>query len=107
VAALAVVPLIAWLMRDDPRDVGLRPLGETGPVEAQVSATGNPAKRAVDVLLEAVRVRDFWLLAGATRTSFGSYAPAFIGAGALCVIAALIVLPIGKRKVLTPATVAA
>lgn len=244
VAALAVVPLIAWLMRDDPRDVGLRPFGESGPVDAHVPAKGNPAKRAVDVLLEAVRVRDFWLLAGsffvcgastngligthlipaafdcgipevraagllalmgifdllgttasgwlsdrfncrhllfayyglrglsliflpqallgpaaglgvfavfygldwiatvpptvrltsevfgrekgpivfgwvvashqvgaafaaymagATRTSFGSYAPAFIGAGALCVIAALIVLPIGKSRLLTPA----
>jgi len=250
-AALAVVPLIAWLMRDEPRDVGLRPFGESGAPEnatdARVAA-GNPAKRAVDVLLEAVRVRDFWLLAGSffvcgastnglvgthlipaafdcgipevraagllalmgifdlfgttasgwlsdrfncrallftyyglrglslialpqallgpaaglgvfavfygldwiatvpptvrlasevfgrdkgpivfgwvvashqvgaafaaylagvTRTSFGSYAPAFIGAGALCVIAALIVLPIGKRKALTPAAAAA
>lgn len=76
VAALAVVPLIAWLMRDDPRDVGLRPFGEsvaglgeagTGSSRAGVGDPGykgNPAKRAVDVLLEAVRVRDFWLLAG-------------------------------------------
>lgn len=259
VAALAVVPLIAWLMRDDPRDVGLRPFGESvaGLGEAGVGSSragvgdpgykGNPAKRAVDVLIEAVRVRDFWLLAGSffvcgastngligthlipaafdcgipevraagllammgifdlfgttasgwlsdrfncrtllftyyglrglsliflpqallgptaglgvfavfygldwiatvpptvrltsevfgrekgpivfgwvvashqvgaafaaylagvTRTSFGSYAPAFIGAGALCVIAALIVLPIGKRGTLAPATAA-
>lgn len=250
-AALAVVPLIAWLMRDEPRDVGLRPFGESGAPENAMTAragTGNPAKRAVDVLLEAVRVRDFWLLAGSffvcgastnglvgthlipaafdcgipevraagllalmgifdlfgttasgwlsdrfncrtllftyyglrglsliflpqallgpaaglgvfavfygldwiatvpptvrltsevfgrdkgpivfgwvvashqvgaafaaylagvTRTSFGSYAPAFIGAGALCVIAALIVLPIGKRKTLAPAAAAA
>ncbi|MBI2512020.1 MAG: MFS transporter [Opitutae bacterium] len=249
-AALAVVPLIAWLMRDDPRDVGLRPFGETpseGERESESGRSrtaGNPAKRAVDALLEAVRVRDFWLLAGsffvcgastnglvgthlipaafdcgipevraagllalmgifdlfgttasgwlsdrfncrtllftyyglrglsliflpqallgpaaglgvfavfygldwiatvpptvrltsevfgrekgpivfgwvvaahqvgaacaaymagATRTSYGSYAPAFIGAGALCVIAALIVLPIGKSRLLTPA----
>jgi predicted MFS family arabinose efflux permease len=53
-------------MRDEPRDVGLRPLGETGAPEAAkpAASVGNPAKRAVNVLLEAVRVRDFWLLAG-------------------------------------------
>jgi predicted MFS family arabinose efflux permease len=51
-ATLLAVPVIWWLMRDNPRDVGQRPY------------TGNPAKRAVDVLFEAVRVRDFWLLAG-------------------------------------------
>ena len=36
--------------------------------------------------------------AGAIRTQFGSYAPAFVGAGALCVIAALAVLPIARAK---------
>lgn len=265
VAALAVVPLIAWLMRDDPRDAGLRPYGENvvglgeaggGADKAGVGdpshkggyTPGNPAKRAVDVLLEAARTRDFWLLAGSffvcgastngligthlipaafdcgipevraagllavmglfdlagttasgwlsdryncrtllcvyyglrglsliflpqallgpaaglgvfavfygldwiatvpptvrltgevfgrekgpivfgwvvashqvgaafaaylagvTRTSFGSYAPAFIGAGVLCVVAALIVLPIGKKKLPAPAAAAA
>ena len=64
-ATALVIPLVAWLMRDDPRDVGLRPYGETGPVTAAPAApTINPAKRAVQVLFEAARVRDFWLLAG-------------------------------------------
>ncbi|HTL68615.1 MAG TPA: MFS transporter [Lacunisphaera sp.] len=63
-ATLAAVPLIAWLMRDNPRDVGLRPYGETGPVDAAPAAKGNPAKQAIDVLVAAVRERDFWLLAG-------------------------------------------
>ncbi|MBL9216303.1 MAG: MFS transporter [Opitutaceae bacterium] len=64
-ATLLAIPVIWWLMRDDPRDVGLRPYGETGPVEtAAPRATGNPAKYAMRVLFEAVRVRDFWLLAG-------------------------------------------
>src|SRR6478735_7392563 len=64
-ATALVIPLVAWLMRDDPRDVGLRPYGETGPVTAAPAApTVNPAKRAVQVLFEAARVRDFWLLAG-------------------------------------------
>jgi len=65
-ATVAVMPLIWFFMRDDPRDVGQRPYGETGVptvAPATVSA-GNPAKRAVVVLFEAVRARDFWLLAG-------------------------------------------
>lgn len=64
-ATLLAIPVIWWLMRDDPREVGLRPYGETGPVEAAAPrATGNPARHAMRVLFEAVRVRDFWLLAG-------------------------------------------
>jgi predicted MFS family arabinose efflux permease len=43
------------------------------------------------------------LLAGIVRTQAGSYAPAFIGAGALCVIAAVGVLPIARAKVAAPA----
>jgi len=64
-ATALVIPLVAWLMRDDPSEVGLRPYGETGPVTAApVTPTVNPAKRAVQVLFEAARTRDFWLLAG-------------------------------------------
>lgn len=36
--------------------------------------------------------------AGALRTNFGHYAPAFMGAGALCLIAAIAVLPITRKK---------
>ncbi len=66
-ATALVLPVIWFLMRDDPRDVGLRPYGETGPVEPNAMAgkpQENPAKRAIRVLFEAARVRDFWLLAG-------------------------------------------
>lgn len=65
-AAALVVPIIAWLMRDDPAELGLRPYGESGAVETPLptAATGNPATRALAVLAEALRVRDFWLLAG-------------------------------------------
>jgi predicted MFS family arabinose efflux permease len=43
--------------------------------------------------------------AGAVRTALGSYAWAFIGAGLLCLIAALAVLPIarGPRPAAQPA----
>ena len=66
-AATALVIPVVWLfMRDDPRDVGRRPFGESGAADASrpAAAAGNPAKRAIAVLAEAVRVRDFWLLAG-------------------------------------------
>jgi len=64
-ATLLAIPVIWWLMRDNPREVGLRPYGETGAVEPVAPAvTGNPAKRAVATLIEATRVPDFWLLAG-------------------------------------------
>ena len=65
--ALAALPVIAFFMRDDPQDIGLRPYGETDDgagTGAAVRARGNPAKQAIDTLLAAVRVRDFWLLAG-------------------------------------------
>jgi sugar phosphate permease len=79
--ALAALPVIGFFMRDDPQDVGLRAYGEAqtetvGAADgrpkgrpyvepgAAVRARGNPAKQAIDTLLAAARVRDFWLLAG-------------------------------------------
>lgn len=71
-ATALVLPVIWRWMRDDPADVGLRPYGERGgpgemeasaAVQKRKAAAGNPAVRAVSVLFEAVRVRDFWLLA--------------------------------------------
>ncbi|MDB6114844.1 MAG: yhjX, partial [Lacunisphaera sp.] len=70
-ATLLAIPVIWWLMRDDPREMGLRPYGEpvAGLGEAGTGVSdpghnkGNPAKRAIDTLIEAARVRDFWLLA--------------------------------------------
>jgi predicted MFS family arabinose efflux permease len=63
-ATLLVIPIIAWLMRDDPRDLGLGPLGEDKPLPPAAPTVGNPATRALATLFEAVRYRDFWLLAG-------------------------------------------
>ncbi len=63
--ATAMIPVIWFLMRDDPREVGLRPYGETGDIEAEPArATTNPARLAIRTLVEAARRRDFWLLAG-------------------------------------------
>jgi predicted MFS family arabinose efflux permease len=70
-ATALAIPIIGIFMRNDPREVGLRPYGETGEPDtknalgsAHSTSTGNPAKRAITTLFEAMRVRDFWLLAG-------------------------------------------
>jgi predicted MFS family arabinose efflux permease len=75
IATALVAPVVWWWMRDDPRDVGQRPYGEPAgrrdeprmkPAAATPGAerTSNPARRALAALGVAVRVRDFWLLAG-------------------------------------------
>ncbi|MDR3083975.1 MAG: MFS transporter, partial [Streptomyces sp.] len=62
-AALAVIPFVWLLLRDHPADVGLKPYGarEFTPKPEPVSGA---ARRAVTVLLSAVRTGPFWLLAG-------------------------------------------
>ena len=63
-ATALAIPIIGWLMRDDPSDVGQLPYGETGRTHVTTVAAGNPAKRAIDALRSAMKLRDFWLLAG-------------------------------------------
>ncbi len=73
-AAVAALPVIAWLMHDRPEDVGERAYGEKAgreeaDTESRSSRSGlrgpsNPAVRALAVLGEAAQGRDFWLLAG-------------------------------------------
>ncbi|WP_222268030.1 MFS transporter [Modestobacter marinus] len=62
-AALAVVPFVAWLLRDRPRDLGVAPFGGT-PADDVDPVHGNPARTALRGLANAVRTRPFWLLAG-------------------------------------------
>jgi len=65
---LILMPIIAFLMRDDPAEVGLKPLGLE---ESATSATGQPGRnpnadqmvRATSIT-EAVKNRTFWLLCG-------------------------------------------
>jgi MFS family permease len=65
-AALLVVPLVLFLMRDDPADLGRTPYGTPADVEPTPipRATGGAARRAVTALRDASRTRVFWLLAG-------------------------------------------
>ncbi|MFY1690359.1 MFS transporter [Plantactinospora sp. WMMB782] len=62
-ATLAVVPLVVWLLRDHPADLGLPPYGATEVVPAP-ARTGGAATRALRALRTAARTPAFWLLAG-------------------------------------------
>jgi MFS family permease len=62
-AALAVVPLVLWLLRDRPRDVGVVPYGGTAADDVDPVRSG-AARTAVRGLVTAARTVPFWLLAG-------------------------------------------
>ena len=72
VASMCVllIPLVVWVLRDRPADVGLRPLGATGeptPEEQLSRTTGSgwsAANTAITTLRSASRTGPFWLLAG-------------------------------------------
>ena len=60
---IGFVPVLLWLMRDRPDDVGLTPYGSTE-ADPVAAPTGNPIAAAFRALSEGARSRDFWLLAG-------------------------------------------
>src|SRR5205809_745167 len=69
--ALVVLPLVALLMRDHPRDIGLRPFGE--PPNAPPTPRPPRAAAAAPLigLALGLRSRDFWLLAASLLASIG------------------------------------
>jgi sugar phosphate permease len=62
--AVALLPVVALLMRDHPQDVGLAPYGAADNPARMVGARRNPAATALLALRDGLRSRDFWLLAG-------------------------------------------
>jgi MFS family permease len=64
--ALLMIPIVAFIMRNDPSDIGLRPYGAPpeGPEAPRGPTTGNPATAALAALGRGFKSRDFWLLAG-------------------------------------------
>ncbi|MCE4223837.1 MFS transporter [Methylobacterium sp. C25] len=62
-AALALVPLVALLLRDRPSDFGLPRYGEAE-VKPRLADGVNPARRALQGLATGLRSKDFWLLSG-------------------------------------------
>lgn len=65
--SLFVIPLVLFLLRDKPADMGLRPFGATDedePPAMNSAITANPFKAAIVALKDGTQSRDFWLLAG-------------------------------------------
>ncbi|MET7419159.1 MFS transporter [Dactylosporangium sp. NPDC005555] len=62
-AALLVVPLVLWRLRDNPADLGVTAYGATD-ASPPVVVSGGAARRALGALRGAARVPAFWLLAG-------------------------------------------
>jgi len=62
--ALALLPVVAVLMRDHPQDLGLAPYGASDNEGRLVASRRNPAATALLALRDGLRSRDFWLLAG-------------------------------------------
>ena len=56
--------LLFIFMRNYPRDMGIPPLGEQEIAQEVAPPVGNPFKIAIAVLFEALRVKEFLLLAG-------------------------------------------
>lgn len=63
-AALVMVPIVWFLMRNKPSDKGLRAYGATEDDDQDTVQTKNPFRVAVDGLMKGVRSFDFWLLTG-------------------------------------------
>jgi sugar phosphate permease len=63
-AVLGLIPIVWFLMRNSPEDIGLRAYGEAADAKPPVRATGNPIRAAFVALGEGLRHRDFYLLAG-------------------------------------------
>jgi MFS family permease len=64
-AVAALIPVVAWLLRDDPRDVGLRPYGATADVAEDARRRAAASEKpigAVAALRGAAHSRNFWIL---------------------------------------------
>jgi MFS family permease len=64
--ALALMPLVAILMRDRPQDLALTPYGDTAASGKRLAnpVTANPMRAAFAALGEGLRSREFWLIGG-------------------------------------------
>jgi sugar phosphate permease len=62
--AFIMVPVIAFFLRDRPADIGLLPYGAPSDWKEPTPSEIPAGKLAVVTLRQAIKVRDFWLLAG-------------------------------------------
>ncbi|MDN4495191.1 MFS transporter [Ureibacillus aquaedulcis] len=66
ILSVLMLIVIAIFMRSNPKDIGLAPYGQVKEPSEQVlsSEKRNPFKMAIASLVEGIKVKEFWLLAG-------------------------------------------
>lgn len=64
VLGLLMIIFIAILMRNYPREMGIGPYGQDNVIKEETPLVGNPFMAAIHALLEGVKAKEFWLLAG-------------------------------------------
>ncbi|WP_431028299.1 MFS transporter [Lysinibacillus sp. LZ02] len=64
ILSIVMLGIMALLMRNYPRDMNLPPYGQEEMEQEVVHSSGNPFAVAIAALLEGLRVKEFWLLAG-------------------------------------------
>jgi predicted MFS family arabinose efflux permease len=83
ISALAVAPLVVWLLRDRPRDLGVAPYGGT-PADDVDPVRSGAARLALRALADAARTKGFWYLAAGMMicgaTTMGLIQPHFVPA---------------------------
>ena len=62
-SALAMVPIVVFVLRDRPEDIGLRPYGAPDDLPPP-APMGKPVRAAIDAFADARRSGTFWLLWG-------------------------------------------
>ncbi len=63
-AVAVAIPIVFFVVRDRPSDLGLRPYGAAADHEEAKAPAVNPLANALGALRRATKHRDFWLLAG-------------------------------------------
>lgn len=64
IVILSLIPVVWFLMRNSPEDVGIRAYGEAADAKPAAQRAGNPIRTAFTALGHGLRNRDFYLLAG-------------------------------------------
>ena len=62
--AIAMVPLIFFLLKEKPADIGMLPYGAPDDWQEPVKVSGNAFAETISTLRDAMKLRDFWILAG-------------------------------------------
>ena len=62
--AIAMVPLIFFLLKEKPADLGMLPYGAPDDWQEPVRPAGNAFAETIATLRESMKLRDFWILVG-------------------------------------------